>query len=459
MLATRRIVSSSRAAGLRFASTSASPDKFKVVVVGAGSGGLSVANQIYNRFQSAGKSLNSGDIAIIDAAEYHYYQPGWTLVGSGLRAKADTRKPLSSLIPKHISHIPENVKTFVPEKSSIVTTSGRTLSYDALVVATGLQINWNGIKGLSEALLDSSSGVSSIYSYDTCDKVWNDIEALRSGNAIFTQPAGVIKCAGAPQKIMWMALDRFKQTSRAANIKVDFYTGMPTMFSVKKYSEVLNSLREQRGVGGFFQHNLIAIDSANHKATFKKADDTTVDVDYTTLHVTPPMGPLDFIKDSPIVDSAGWVQVDQATLQHVKPEYGNIFALGDCSSLPTSKTAAAIISQAPILTENLFSVMDTGKVANAKYDGYTSCPVCFWSARLLRTPPNDQQLLTGYGELLLTEFKYGLEPKESFAWLDQGKPNRLFYHLKKDLFPAAYWNFMVKGRWFGVNGLSRPKFP
>ncbi|EEB94878.1 hypothetical protein MPER_06239, partial [Moniliophthora perniciosa FA553] len=301
--------------------------------------------------------------------------PGWTLVGSGLRAKSDTRRQLSSLMPKHISHIPENVKTFLPDKSSVVTGSGRSLSYDALVVATGLQINWNEIKGLPEALLDSSSGVSSIYSYDTCDKVWNDIESLRSGNAVFSQPAGVVKCAGAPQKIMWMALDRFKQSSRAENIKVDFYTGMPTMFSVKKYSDVLDALRKERGVGGYFQHNLVAVDHLNHKATFKQADGTKVDVDYTTLHVTPPMGPLDFIKNSPIVDSAGWVQVDQATMQHVKPEYKQYFCVGRLFIPPYIKNCLPpITSQAPILPENLFSVMDTGKVANAKYDGYTSCP-------------------------------------------------------------------------------------
>ncbi|KAL0568654.1 hypothetical protein V5O48_013328 [Marasmius crinis-equi] len=439
MLAARRLASTY--SGARYASTSASSDRFKVIVVGAGSGGLAVANQIYDRFRAAGKSLNNGDVAIIDAAEYHYYQPGWTLVGSGLRAKTDTRRPLASLIPKHITHLPENVKTFIPDKSSIVTTSGRNLSYDALVVATGLQTNWNSIPGLSEALVDSSSGVSSIYSYDTCDKVWSDIESLRSGNAVFTQPAGIIKCAGAPQKIMWMAWDRFQKTGRGKNIKVDFYTATPTMFSVKKYSEALDAIRVKRDVGGHFQHNLVKVDSTNHKATFKKQDGSTVDVDYTTLHVTPPMGPLDFIKNSPIVDSAGWVQVDQGTMQHVKPEFSNIFALGDCSSLPTSKTAAAITAQAPILTENLFSVMDTGKVANAKYDGYTSCP-----------------LLTGYGELLLAEFKYGLEPKETFAWMNQGKPNRFFYHLKKDVFLPAYWQFMVKGKWFGSNTLARPKF-
>lgn len=439
MLTVRRIVYSAK--WTRLASTSVHGDKYKVIVVGAGSAGLSVANQVYNRFKSAGKPVNSGDVAIIDSAEFHYYQPGWTLVGSGLKQKTEFRRPLASLIPKHLTHVNENVKSFSPETSSVTTASGRNLTYETLVVATGLQINWNAIQGLPQALSDLTSGVSSIYSYDTCDKVWADIESLRSGNAVFTQPAGFVKCAGAPQKIMWMAWDRFRKTGKGENIKVDFYTGMPTMFSVKKYSDALNALRVQRGVGGHFQHNLVAIDSANHKATFAKSDGSKLDVDYTLLHVTPPMGPLDFLKGSPIADSAGWVTVDQGTLQHIKPEYANIFALGDCSSLPTSKTAAAVTAQAPVLTENLFSFMDTGKISHARYDGYTSCP-----------------LLTGYGELMLAEFKYGLELKETFSFLDQSKSRRLFYHLKKDIFPAAYWNFMVRGQWFGTNGIFRPRF-
>jgi sulfide:quinone oxidoreductase len=428
---------------VRWASTSDIKDKYKIIVVGGGSGGLSVAHQISDRFKKAGQPLNKDDIAIVDAAEYHYYQPGWTLVGAGLRPKSDFRRSLDSLIPiDRITYIQENVKSFSPTSSSVTTMAGRSLSYDALVVAAGLKINWDAIPGLSKALADPLSGVSSIYSYDTCDKVWNDIESLRTGNAIFTQPAGIIKCAGAPQKIMWMAWDRYKQTKRGDNIKIDFYSGMPTMFSVKKYSDALNQLRIERGVGGHFQHNLVSIDTANRKAKFKKPDESTVDVDFTLLHATPPMGPLDFLKSSPIVDAAGWVDVDKNTLRHVKPEFGNIFSLGDCSSLPTSKTAAAIAAQAPVLTENLFSAMNTGKISNARYDGYTSCP-----------------LLTGYNQLMLAEFKYGLEPKETFAqFFDQTKPNRLFYYLKKDVFPKVYWGSMVKGQWFGTSLFSRPTF-
>ncbi|PFH54390.1 hypothetical protein AMATHDRAFT_135261 [Amanita thiersii Skay4041] len=421
----------------RHASTIAEPGKHKILVVGGGSGGLPVAHQIYNRFKAAGKSLNEGDIAILDSAEYHYYQVSRTLVGSGLHAKTDCRRPLASLIPRHLALVPENVKAFSPATSTVTTESGRILAYDVLVVATGLKINWDAIPGLSQALADPTSGVSSIYSYDTCDKVWHDIDRLQSGQAIFTQPAGVIKCAGAPQKIMWMAWDRYRRSGRQNKIQVDFYTGMPTMFSVKKYSDALNALREHRGVGGYFSHNLISIDPSNRRATFKTGD-FAVEADYSLLHVTPPMGPLDVIAKSPIADAAGWVQVNDGTLQHVK--YDNIFSLGDCSSLPTSKTAAAITAQAPILTENIYSVMNTGKPDPTRYDGYTSCP-----------------LLTGYGELMLAEFKYGLKPKETFSTIfDQAKSRRFFYHLKKDVFPWAYWNYMVKGEWFGTSGLRRP---
>jgi len=430
----------------RYASTTSpllqTRDKVKVIVVGGGTAGLSVANQVYNRFKAAGKSLNDGDIAIVDAAEYHYYQPGWTLVAAGLYPKSDFRKRLKPLIPPHIMHIADSVQSFSPTSSSLTTVSGQTLRYDSLVVAAGLQINWGGIQGLSAALADPNSGVASVYSYDTCDKVWNEVEGLQSGNAIFTQPAGIVKCAGAPQKIMWMAWDRYRRTGRANNIKVDFYTGMPTMFSVPKYSQALDRLRVERHVGGHFKHELVAINTVRRTALFKKADNTVIDVGYTFLHVVPPMGPLDIFKGSPIADTAGWVHVNPATLQHANPKFSNIFALGDCSSLPTSKTAAAITAQAPVLTENLYSFIDSGQVSDAEYDGYTSCP-----------------LLTGYGELMLAEFKYGLEPKETFSgWLDQSKSHRIFYHLKKDMFPLAYWRFMVRGDWFGSNLLARPRF-
>lgn len=446
MLSIRSIASRSiRTANSRsvgYATISEDKHRYKVVVVGAGTGGLVAANQIYHRFKSSGKALNAGDILIIDPAEYHYYQPGWTLVATGLTNKAKTRRPVSSLIPSHLSYIADSVKSFEPQDASITTLAGRKISYDNLVVAAGLQINWNAIQGLTKALADPNSGVSSVYSYDTADKVWSDIQALRNGRAIFTQPAGVIKCAGAPQKVMWMAWSTWENVLKSgSNIKTEFYTGMPTMFAVPKYSKALDELRIKRGIEAGFGHNLVSVDSGAKKAVFKKGDGSVVEKEYTLLHAVPPMGPLDVIKGSPIADQAGWVNVDKNTLRHVT--YGNIWSLGDASSLPTSKTAAAITAQAPVLAENLFRVADTGSLGKAGYDGYTSCP-----------------LLTGHGELMLAEFKYGLEPKETFARYlgDQAKPRREYYHLKKTVFPFVYWNYMLQGQWFGPKGIVRPDY-
>ncbi|KAF8590555.1 FAD/NAD(P)-binding domain-containing protein [Ramaria rubella] len=431
----------------RSVSSTSFQSRVKILVVGGGTAGLTVAHQIFNRFKKNGKSLNAGDITILDNAHYHYYQPGWTLVGGGLKDKSskELRRPLASLVSPHITLRSENVVAFSPNTSSVTTSSGDTISYDVLIVAAGIQINWDTISGgLPHALADPSSGVSSIYSYNTCDKTWHDIDAMRTGKAIFTQPAGPVKCAGAPQKIMWLAWDRFQQTGRGDNIKIEFWNGMPTMFSVPKYSEILDALRTERGVRGEFSHNLISINARARTATFKKPDGSTVETSYSLLHVTPPMGPPNFIKESPIADSAGWVNVNEATLQHKNPEYSNIFALGDCSSLPTSKTAAAITAQAPIVTQNVFQLLDVGKISNAAYDGYTSCP-----------------LLTSYNKLLLAEFTYGAKPKETFNNLfgvDQGKP-RSFLTVLQDFFPWIYFNYFVTGKWFGPRGFLPPNHP
>ncbi|KAG8981692.1 hypothetical protein FRB94_013654 [Tulasnella sp. JGI-2019a] len=423
----------------RLAST-ASNTHHKVVIVGGGTAGIGAANQIIAAFKAKGKPIKPEDIAIVDAAEWHNYQPGWTLVGSGLKRKSELRRPLASLVPPQLLTLhKESVKSFEPEKNTITTDTGRSFSYDALVVAPGLKVKYDAVEGLVGALADSSSGVSTIYSYDTCDKTWKDIDAFRHGNAIFTQPAGVVKCAGAPQKIMWMAWDRWRRTGRGENIKIDFISGMPTMFSVPKYSEALNALRIERGIGGTFGHDLKSIDSTARKATFRASDGKTETKEYTLLHVTPPQGPHDFVKNSPLADAVGWVDVDPATLQHKK--YPNVFSLGDASSLPTSKTAAAAMEQTPVLAANLTRFLTSGQISSATYDGWTSCP-----------------LLTEYGKLMLAEFKYGLKPDESFSQIyDQAVPQRAFYYMKRDLFPWAYFNHFTAGRWYGRHAFSNPQ--
>jgi sulfide:quinone oxidoreductase len=244
----------------------------RVVVVGGGAAGLSISHQLLRS-----GNFRQNDIALVDPAAWHDYQPGWTLVGGGLRTKQSLRRPMESLIDPKIRHYHDKVDSFNPDQNSILLSGIRQLHYDHLVVAPGITLNIDAIKGLREALASQDSPVSTIYSYDYCDKVSRNIKAFSRGKAIFTQPAGTVKCAGGPQKIMWLALDHWKQNG-SYNIKqpldspiqITFATGIAAMFGVPKYSKRLDELRQARGVEGLFQHDLTAVDG--NKATFALPD-------------------------------------------------------------------------------------------------------------------------------------------------------------------------------------------
>ncbi|KAG5998082.1 hypothetical protein E4U43_002501 [Claviceps pusilla] len=408
----------------------------KVVVVGAGTAGLSISHQLLRS-----GNFNKQDVAIIEPSVWHHYQPGWTLVGGGLKNKEDLRRKTDELVDARLGFYKSSVAAVSPEDNSVTLADGVKLNYEHLVVAPGLSLDFGTIDGLTDALYDADSPVSTIYNYDTCDKAFRTVENLSAGTAIFTQPAGVIKCAGAPQKMLWLALDYWKRAGlytsnkpEASAIKISFATGLPAMFAVPKYAAKLEELRKERGVEGLFQHDLVAIEG--NQATFARPNGAEkVTKRFDLLHVTPKMGPPKFIKESALGNDAGYVDVDDHTLRHKK--YPNVWSAGDASSLPTSKTAAAVTSEAPVLVRNLMQVLN-GHQPDASYDGYTSCP-----------------LLTEYGKVLLAEFKYGGEPKETFDnWLgiDQIEPRRAFYHLKKDFFPWVYYTSLVKGTWGGPRG-------
>ncbi|BBL77016.1 NAD(P)/FAD-dependent oxidoreductase [Methylomagnum ishizawai] len=397
----------------------------RVVVVGGGAAGLGVAARL----------LRAGikDVAIVEPSEHHYYQPFWTFVGGGVVGREQSVRPMAGLIPKGATWIKDAAATFDPANNSLATQGGKTLNYDYLVVCPGLQIDWGKIKGLPEAL--GKNGVCSNYGYDLAPITWDNIKNFQGGNAVFTFPPPPIKCAGAPQKIMYLAEDYFRKHGLRDKTRVLYYCATPSIFSVPKYAK---ALMEQavgpRGIEVFFKHNLVEIRAGSKEAVFQNADSGEEVVQpYDMIHVVPPMSSPDFIKQSPLANAGGWVDVDKASLQHTR--YPNVFSLGDASSLPTSKTAAAIRAQAPVLEANLLAVINGGQPALA-YDGYTSCP-----------------LVTGYGRLILAEFDYDLKPKETFPF-DQGKERLSMYLLKRYAIPMIYWEGLLKGYQWPRPGMS-----
>ena len=391
---------------------------YQIVIVGGGTAGITVASRLLRKNQSL-----KGKIAIIDPAEYHYYQPLWTLVGAGASSLKSSRKDMKSVIPEGVQWIKNAVSSFQPENNSIILGDNSVVSYEFLVVAPGLQINWSSIKGLKENI--GKNGVCSNYSPDYVRETWRQISKFKQGNAIFTHPNTPIKCGGAPMKIMYLAEDYFRKHNIRSNANVIYKTPKDALFDVGKYNKELEKIVEERDIIVDYNYNLVEIDGDKKEATFEhiKTNDRKT-IDYEMLHVTPPMGPLRVLKESTLSDSDGWVDVNPTTLQH--KSYSNIFALGDASNVPTSKTGAAIRKQAPIVVNNLLQVMDNEMLTH-HYDGYTSCPI-----------------VTGYNKLILAEFDYNKKPKETFPF-NQAKERRSMYIFKKDLLPKMYWYGMLKG--------------
>lgn len=392
--------------------------RHQVVIVGGGTAGITVGAQLTKGF------LNKTDVAIIDPSGSHYYQPAWTLVGGGAYRKEDTRRPEASIIPKRAKWIQDAVTEFEPENNRLLTRDGRTIEYDYLVVGAGIQINWNGVDGLEDTI--GKNGVCSNYSFETVGYTWDCVREFAGGTAIFTQPATAVKCGGAPQKICHLAEDYFRKHGIRDKSRVVFAAAGASIFAVEKYRKVLEQVVERKGTETLFHHNLVAVNGDTKEAVFRNTETGEEEsITFDMMHVTPPMGPPDFIANSPLADSAGWVDVDKYTLQHVR--YPNIFGLGDSSNLPTSKTGAAIRKQAPVVVKNLRSQM-AGQPLSAKYSGYTSCPV-----------------VTGYGTMVLAEFDYDQNPMETFPF-NQAKERWTMWLFKKYFLPFMYWNGMLKGR-------------
>ena len=389
----------------------------QIVVVGGGTAGISVAARLTNGW------FNKRDVAVIEPADTHYYQPLWTLVGGGVVPKEITGRPMKSVMPKRVRWIKDAVAGFEPDKNLIRTRDGKVITYDWLVIAAGLQLNWDRIPGLKEGV--TKNGVCSNYSYDTVDSTWQNIKNFKGGTAIFTMPSGAVKCGGAPQKIMYLADETFRKSGVRERSQVIFTSPLANIFAVDRYRKTLEEVIKRKQIICHFREELIEIFGDRREAVFRNLDSgETISRFYDMLHVTPPMGPPTFIAKSPLADNDGWVDVDRETLQHKK--FPNVFGIGDCSNLPTSKTGAAIRKQAPVLVGNLIAAISS-QTLSGKYDGYTSCP-----------------LVTGYGKLVMAEFDYDKKPEETFP-IDQSKELWSMWLVKRYLLPQLYWHGMLKG--------------
>lgn len=392
----------------------------KILIVGGGNAGISVAA----RLQRAGER----DIAIIDPATTHYYQPLWTLVGGGCASIEKSARPQADQIPSGVTWLKEAATSVDPENNQVSLADGTTVSYDALVVAPGIQLDWNKIPGLYEALGNGS--VSTNYLPQFAPKTWDYIKNLRSGTAVFTMPSGPIKCAGAPQKIAYLAADYWRSIGVLDDIRVVLVIPTPALFGIPVFADALAEVVADYGIEVLFSSELVEVDQDKKLAIVRdNVADSKQSIEYSILHAVPPQSAPDWLKASPLADPAspaGYVEVNKHTMVHTR--YPNVFSLGDASNTPNSKTGAAIRKQAPVVVDQVRAYLN-GSPSTAKYDGYAGCP-----------------LTTSRKKMLLAEFDYSMQPTPSIPVVDLTKPRRDMWLVKKYGLPTLYWNAILKGR-------------
>lgn len=428
---------------------------YQILIIGGGTAGIMVASQLL-------RQKNVKDIAIIEPSDTHYYQPAWTLVAAGTYDYDKTARPMATIIPKGATWVKDKATGFDPDKNLVHTKNKGDITYDYLVVAPGLAYDFSLVPGLGDAI---DKGVV-CSTYTNSKHAWDVIKNFKGGTALFTQPTTPIKCGGAPQKIMYLAESYFRKTGVRKNIDVVFATSGTVIFGIKRIADTLMKVVDRKDINLRFYHKLVAVDGEKQIAWYELGkdiesgrcvvrsgdDDKQLDesfqynykdvkmtiegnrygIHYDMLHTAPPSVAPKFVKESSLVNEAGWVDVNSQTMQHTK--YPNIFSLGDVSSLPTAKTGAAVRKQAPIVVENIDLLIKQNKIGTKAYNGYSSCP-----------------LVTDYGKMVLAEFDYKNnftpDPKlKQMLVFDSSKEHWRLWMLKKYGLPYLYWNKMMKGK-------------
>lgn len=398
----------------------------RIVIAGSGLGGIAVANRL-------ARLLDGAKITIVDRKEEHNYQPGYTLVATGVWPVAKVRDRNADFLPAGIEWVKDMVADFDPVANTVVTAGGQRIRYDFLVVATGVHLDYAQIAGMDVAAI-GREGLTSVYpSPEAAQATWAAMQTFttKGGNAVMTLPDTPLKCAGAPLKMTFMLRDRMAKAGTLGTSKISFQSALGNVFGVKVLNDNVLERWKALGIDVAFSRKLTAIDIGARRATFSSPDGETQEMPYDFIHVVPPMRAPDAVKNSELAwkegpfAAGGWLEVDKSTLQHRR--FPNVFGIGDINGTPRGKTAATVKKSAPLVAHNLVEVI-AGRQANENFDGYTSCP-----------------LIIRKGSAMLIEFDYEGRLTPTLPMIDPLQDSFFAWMLKVRMLKPAYMA-VLKGR-------------
>ncbi|MEC5191703.1 MULTISPECIES: NAD(P)/FAD-dependent oxidoreductase [unclassified Arthrobacter] len=392
----------------------------EVLIIGGGNAGVSLAARLHR--------YGVKDVAVVEPADQHYYQPLFSHIAGGRAQASEAVRPEGAVLPRSVAWIRDAAVDIDPHGKTVSLASGGRLGFEHVVVCPGLQLDWDKIPGLGEAV-HSPSGASH-YEFGLAAKAWTLLSALTAGTAVFTMPAGPIKCGGAAQKPMYLACDYWREQGVLQDIRVIMVQPYPTVFGVAGVDEELNRKVAEYGIELRLDSELVAVDPKAQTALIRNnAAGSTEELRYDVLNAVPPQSAPDWLKATELPargDAGGFVEVDPQTLRHVR--FPAVWSLGDAAATSNSKSGGALRKQTKVLAKNLVAARQ-GKPLTNKYDGYSVCP--FTVSR---------------STVVFAEFDDQSRPMPTVPKVPTWKESRASWVVDRDIFPQVYWNLILKGR-------------
>ncbi len=390
----------------------------KIVVVGGGPAGIAVISGLRQW-----SSWDKVQITLLEPSDFHFYQSAWINSAFTMNKETPSTRHIGELFsPDDINWVNEAAGEFSPENNYVLTETGLRINYDYLVVACGLQTDWEKIKGLHGKL--GREGITSVASYSTLN--WTkSLFSQPSGKVIFTEPSTLCNMHSAGKELIMRLQAKLGVNIKEPTNEITYYSGSNALYPVEACQSVLKDRFKKNNIDWELSKELVEVKPKAKIAVFRNLiNNTYFERDYDLLHIVPPMRSPFVVARSALADEVGLVDVDQHTLQHKK--YSNIFAIGDIANTPVVKCISAIKMQMPVVVSNIVAGI-LGAQLLKKYDG-----------------TNNQVIMVSEHEAILFRckfmrhmnlpFSYGLSDSQAI-----GRLNNL-------LSPISYWRYLLSAK-------------
>lgn len=392
----------------------------KLLILGAGTAGTMMLNKLSNELESSEWS-----ITIVDQFETHYYQPGFLFIPFGIYNKKDVIKPKRDFFPSGVEVIISGIDKIEPKENRVLLENNQVLTYEYLIIATGTKIRPEETEGMTGELWKKS--IFDFYTIEGAIALADFFKHWEGGKLVLNITEMPIKCPVAPLEFVFLADSYFTERGMRDRVDIHFVTPLPGAFTKPKASSVLGDFLTKKNIKLTPEFNIARVDNENKKIISWDESEIPFDVLVT---IPTNMGD-DAIERSGIGDELNFIPTDKHTLR--VDGHDNIFAIGDCTNLPSSKAGSVAHFEADILFENFLDVIE-GREPRAKFDGHANC-----------------YIESGFGKGILIDFNYDTEPLPGkyplpgvgpFSLLEETKMN----HYGKVMFRWMYWNLLLQGK-------------